>query len=64
MDQQTKDLEYLRHCHLNSLAIIQGCFKHIEEQLRFMTEAMNVYTRSLERERPPAHRACGPEGEP
>lgn len=46
-DQQSKNLEYLRDCLLNGTANIQGCLKHIEEQLRFMTEALSAYERGL-----------------
>ena len=46
-NQDIKNLEYLRDCLLNSTTIIQGCFVHIEQQLRFMTEAVQTYKRSL-----------------
>lgn len=49
MDKQTKDLEYLRHCLLNSTISIQDCLKQIEKTLKYMTDSIKIYQKSLQR---------------
>ena len=47
VDQKINDLEYLRDCLLNGTTNIEGCLKHIEEQVRYMTESVRIYKRDL-----------------
>jgi len=49
MDQQSKDLEYLRHCLLNSTCNIEDCLREIERILKFMTDSIKIYKKSLTR---------------
>lgn len=47
-DQQSKNLGYLQDAVRNATTNIQGCLRHIEEQIRFITEATNTYKRGLD----------------
>jgi len=48
-DQTTKELEYLRHCLLNSSVSLEDCLHQMENILRHMTDSVKIYRKSLNR---------------
>lgn len=47
IDQQSKNLEYLRDYLLNGTVSIMGCLKQIENYLEYMTEVLHTYEKDL-----------------
>ena len=47
-DQQTKNLEDLKHNLRNGTGSIMGCLKEIESYMKSMTEASKAYEKDLD----------------